>query len=59
MFLRNHGIVVLGESIEEAFSRAYHTVLACETQMRMMSAGIDNLILISEEARRRTMVCNL
>jgi len=54
MFLRNHGIVILGETIEEAFSRAYHTVLACESQVRMMSVGIENLILVSDEAKRRT-----
>ena len=57
MFLRNHGIVILGETIEEAFSRAYHTVLACESQVRMMSVGIENLILVSDEAKRRTTVC--
>jgi adducin len=56
MFLRNHGVVVLGETIEEAFSRAYHTVLACETQSRMMTVGVENLILISEEAKKRSMV---
>jgi len=55
MFLRNHGVVVLGETIEEAFSRAYHTVLACETQSRMMTVGIENLILISEEAKKRSL----
>jgi len=54
MFLRNHGIVVLGETIEEAFSRAHHTVLACESQMRMMCVGLENLILVSDEAKRRS-----
>jgi len=54
MFLRNHGVVVLGETVEEAFSRAYHTVLACESQMRMMCVGIENLILVSDEAKRRS-----
>lgn len=56
MFLRNHGVVVLGETVEEAFSRAYHTVLACESQMRMMCVGIENLILVSDEAKRRSNV---
>ena len=56
MFLRNHGIVVLGETIEEAFSRAHHTVLACESQMRMMCVGLENLILVSDEAKRRSNV---
>ena len=54
MFLRNHGLVILGETIEEAFSRACNTVLACEAQVRMMPVGIDNLILISDEAKRRS-----
>lgn len=56
MFLRNHGMVVVGQSVEEAFTRAYHTVLACEAQVTMMSAGLDNLVLISEEAKQRSMV---
>jgi len=56
MFLRNHGLVVLGETVEEAFARAYHTVLACESQMRMMVVGIENLILVSDEAKRRSNV---
>lgn len=58
MFLRNHGLAVLGETIEEAFSRVYDTVLACESQIRMMPVGIDNLIQISDEAKRRSQVIN-
>ncbi|XP_059352723.1 protein hu-li tai shao-like isoform X5 [Daphnia carinata] len=54
MFLRNHGLVILGETIEEAFSRACNTVLACEAQIRMMPVGLDNLIMISDEAKRRS-----
>ncbi len=56
MFLRNHGLVAVGRSVEEAFTRAYHTVLACEAQITMMSAGIENLIIVSEEAKQRSMV---
>lgn len=56
MFLRNHGLVVAGRSVEEAFTRAYHTVLACEAQITMMSAGLENLIIVSEEAKQRSMV---
>ena len=32
MILRNHGFVVCGSTIEEAFSIMYHLILACETQ---------------------------
>lgn len=56
MFLRNHGLVAVGRTVEEAFTRIYHTVLACESQVTMMSAGLDNLIIVSEEAKQRSMV---
>ncbi|XP_050718270.1 protein hu-li tai shao-like isoform X12 [Eriocheir sinensis] len=51
MLLRNHGVVCCGETIEEAWYNTYHTVLACETQMRMAPLGLDNLIVVTDEAR--------
>ena len=48
MFLRNHGVVCCGRSIEEAWLIAYHTVLAVQTQLKMMPYGMDNLILIGK-----------
>jgi adducin len=42
--------------VEEAFTAAYHVILACEAQVRMMSIGLDNLIVISEQARIRSAV---
>lgn len=33
MILRNHGFVVCGRTIEEAFVIVYHLILACETQV--------------------------
>ena len=56
MFLRNHGLVILGDTVEEAFFKACNTVLACEAQIRMMPVGIENLILISDDAKRRSQV---
>uniref|UniRef100_A0A5S6QGI3 Class II aldolase/adducin N-terminal domain-containing protein n=1 Tax=Trichuris muris TaxID=70415 RepID=A0A5S6QGI3_TRIMR len=53
MFLRNHGYVACGSTIAEAFHLAYNVVLACETQIRAVRAGIDNLFLASEEAKSR------
>ncbi|KFD52699.1 hypothetical protein M514_06355 [Trichuris suis] len=53
MFLRNHGFVACGSTIAEAFHLAYNVVLACETQIRAVRGGIDNLVLSSEEARSR------
>jgi len=53
MFLRNHGVVCCGRSIEEAWLMTYHTVLACDTQLKMMPFGLDNLVLIDDETRAR------
>lgn len=33
MFLRNHGVVACGESVEEAFHYAVNVMRACETQV--------------------------
>ena len=54
MLLRNHGAVCCGETIEEAFYYAYHLVLACDTQLKMVPLGIDNLVTIEEPTRRKT-----
>merc|ERR1719479_706327 len=56
MLLRNHGAVCCGESIEEAFYYAYHLVLACDTQLKMVPLGIDNLVLIDEPTRRKVFM---
>jgi len=53
MFLRNHGVVCCGRTIEEAFHLAYHTVLAADTQLKMMPYGVDNLVLIEDDVRRK------
>jgi len=53
MFLRNHGVVCCGRTLEEAFHLAYHTVLAVDVQLKMMPYGIDNLVLIDDETRRK------
>ncbi|XP_046385544.1 protein hu-li tai shao isoform X11 [Ischnura elegans] len=53
MFLTNHGAVCLGETVEEAFFNVMNTVMACETQVKMMPMGVDNLVLISDESRKQ------
>ncbi|XP_076364026.1 protein hu-li tai shao-like isoform X6 [Tachypleus tridentatus] len=53
MFLRNHGIVVCGESVEEALYLLLNLVTACETQVRLMPLGIENIQLMSEEAQQK------
>ncbi len=53
MLLRNHGAVCCGETIEEAFFYAYHLVLACDTQLKMAPMGLDNLVQIDDDTRRK------
>ncbi|XP_055344345.1 alpha-adducin-like [Paramacrobiotus metropolitanus] len=53
MILRNHGVVACGQSIEEALFYAYKLHVACETQVKAMASGIDNLTMMSEEARKQ------
>ncbi|CAF3330397.1 unnamed protein product, partial [Rotaria sp. Silwood2] len=43
-------MVACGETIEETWHYAFHIILACETQVRAIPMGIDNLILISKDA---------
>ncbi|CAD5219491.1 unnamed protein product [Bursaphelenchus xylophilus] len=50
LLLRNHGFVACGESVEDALHLAFHTIIACETQIRAARVGIDNLVIPSHEA---------
>ncbi|XP_057332570.1 protein hu-li tai shao isoform X14 [Microplitis mediator] len=52
MLLTNRGAVCCGDTIEEAFYNVYNTVLACETQLKLMPMGLENLSLLSEESRK-------
>ncbi|XP_012057406.1 PREDICTED: uncharacterized protein LOC105620525 [Atta cephalotes] len=52
MLLTNRGALCCGETVEEAFFNVYNTVVACETQLKLMPAGVDNLSLISEESKK-------
>uniref|UniRef100_A0A914CV25 Class II aldolase/adducin N-terminal domain-containing protein n=1 Tax=Acrobeloides nanus TaxID=290746 RepID=A0A914CV25_9BILA len=50
IFMRNHGFVAMGETAEEAWLLTYYTVLACETQVKTMVGGMDNVIIPSEKS---------
>ncbi|KAH8401774.1 hypothetical protein KR009_007792 [Drosophila setifemur] len=52
ILLANHGALCCGETIEEAFYAACHIVQACETQLKLLPVGVDNLVLIPEESRK-------
>ncbi|KAJ8404870.1 hypothetical protein AAFF_G00332570 [Aldrovandia affinis] len=51
LVLRNHGVVALGETIEEAFHYIYNAQYACEIQVNAFSCagGLDNLIVLDVE----------
>ncbi|XP_071827242.1 gamma-adducin-like isoform X3 [Apostichopus japonicus] len=51
LFLRNHGIVCCGGSIEEAYFLALNCVAACEIQIRAVAVGLDNVIHLPDEVR--------
>lgn len=51
MILRNHGLIVCGDSLEEAYYLLTNLMRACETQARLLAlGGIENLVLMNEEA---------
>uniref|UniRef100_A0A8C5HPS0 Gamma-adducin-like n=1 Tax=Gouania willdenowi TaxID=441366 RepID=A0A8C5HPS0_GOUWI len=51
MILRNHGLLALGDTVEEAFHYVYHSQQACEVQVNAMrcSGGVENLVLLDRE----------
>ncbi|KAL4135105.1 hypothetical protein QTP88_006758 [Uroleucon formosanum] len=49
IFFTNHGAVCCGESIEEAFYNAYNIVTACETQLKVLPVGLDNIMTMTDE----------
>uniref|UniRef100_A0A8C8RJ20 Adducin 3 n=1 Tax=Pelusios castaneus TaxID=367368 RepID=A0A8C8RJ20_9SAUR len=48
LVLRNHGVVALGETLEEAFHYIFNVQLACEIQVHALAGagGIDNLLML-------------
>lgn len=54
MILRNHGLIVCGETVEEAFYLLTNLMRACETQARLLAlGGIESLVLMNEEAAQQ------
>nr|MBE5726034.1 hu li tai shao [Cucujiformia] len=53
LLLTNQGVLCCGETIEEAFFNARNTVLACEAQLKLLPIGLENIILLNEETRKR------
>lgn len=53
LVLRNFGILSCGESVEEAYYLAGNITTACETQLRTIPAGLENIKLPSEEMQKK------
>ncbi|XP_056602013.1 beta-adducin isoform X1 [Triplophysa dalaica] len=54
LVLRNHGIVALGETVEEAFYTIYHIHNACQIQVAALcsAGGEQNLIMLDRSIHR-------
>uniref|UniRef100_A0A8D0N7I9 Adducin 3 n=1 Tax=Sus scrofa TaxID=9823 RepID=A0A8D0N7I9_PIG len=48
LVLRNHGVVALGETVEEAFHYIFNVQIACEIQVQALAGagGVDNLLVL-------------
>ena len=53
LFMANHGVMVLGRTVAEAFDALYYLEKACENQVLAMSTGLP-LKPMSEEVARHT-----
>jgi ribulose-5-phosphate 4-epimerase/fuculose-1-phosphate aldolase len=53
LFMANHGVMVVGRSVAEAFDVLYYLEKACENQVLAMSTG-QPLKIIPDEVARRT-----
>jgi ribulose-5-phosphate 4-epimerase/fuculose-1-phosphate aldolase len=54
MILRNHGLLSLGETVREAFELMYYLDTACQIQVDACAGGMDNVLLMSEQAAATT-----
>ncbi|KAM6432053.1 beta-adducin isoform 1-T2 [Liasis olivaceus] len=54
LVLRNHGLVALGDTVEEAFYKVFHLQAACEVQVAALSSagGPEHLILLEGEKHK-------
>uniref|UniRef100_A0A7N5P5I6 Adducin 3 n=1 Tax=Ailuropoda melanoleuca TaxID=9646 RepID=A0A7N5P5I6_AILME len=51
LVLRNHGVVALGETVEEAFHYIFNVQIACEIQVQALAGagGVDNLLVLDPQ----------
>lgn len=58
MFLRNHGVIACGETIEEACHYLFNVMSACQIQSQAMVCGLDNLHIPSQDTQRKMLAMN-
>jgi ribulose-5-phosphate 4-epimerase/fuculose-1-phosphate aldolase len=52
MILRNHGLLTLGETVQEAWEVMYYLDCACQIQIDAAAGGMQNVLLMSEQAAK-------
>lgn len=53
IFLRNHGLLTIGETIGEAIMRMFFLIKACEIQVSALAqGGIENIIMATDYAQK-------
>ncbi|XP_062452683.1 beta-adducin isoform X1 [Rhea pennata] len=54
LVLRNHGVLALGDTVEEAFYKIFHLQAACEIQVSALSSagGAENLVVLERDKHR-------
>lgn len=58
MFVRNHGVITSGETIEEACHYLFNVMAACEIQSRAMVGGLDNIVIPNVDSQRKIAEMN-
>jgi adducin len=53
LILPNYGMLACGTTVEDAWHKTFHIILACEAQLRAVSMGVDNLILTSDHSAKQ------
>jgi ribulose-5-phosphate 4-epimerase/fuculose-1-phosphate aldolase len=53
MILRNHGLLVCGASVPQAFNLMYQLEMACRAQVDAMAGGLDSIAIPDDETLAR------
>jgi ribulose-5-phosphate 4-epimerase/fuculose-1-phosphate aldolase len=59
MILRNHGTMAIGETVADAFLRAYFLERACEAQVHALTSGAGGILTTPQGAAAKVAAQNL